>query len=127
VPTVEHQGSLGAELSLLQVKGGNVVITAMKKAEDDDALIVRFYEWAGKEGEVTLQLPPGAKSAVDADLMERPMGRLPLHDGAVTVATKPYEIKTLKVQFENASPPAWRPEPVSDGVSSNQDLGSAPR
>ena len=34
----------------------NVVITAIKKAADDDALIVRFYEWAGKKGDVHLQL-----------------------------------------------------------------------
>ncbi len=71
----------------------------MKKAEDDDALIMRFYEWAGKETDVKLQLPSGAQTASETDLMERATGRLSIRDGAVMVHTKPYEIKTLKVQF----------------------------
>jgi alpha-mannosidase len=71
----------------------------VKKAEDEDALVLRFYEWAGKEGEVVLHLPPGADSAVETDLMERPIGDLSVHDSAVSVHTKPYEIKTIKVKF----------------------------
>ena len=46
----------------------------MKKAEDGDALIVRFYEWAGKGGNVTLALPAGATGATLANLMEKPEG-----------------------------------------------------
>ncbi len=36
-------------------------MTAMKKTEDGDGLLVRFYEWAGKGGNVTLTLPPGIR------------------------------------------------------------------
>ena len=99
VPTEKHQGALPGEHAFVEVKAENVVLTAFKKAEDDDALIVRFYEWAGKETEVKIQLPPGAESAQDADLMERPIGALAVHAGEVTVNTKPYEIKTVKVRF----------------------------
>jgi len=41
----------------------NVVLTAVKKAEEDDAVIVRFYEWAGKETEVKLLLSSGRASS----------------------------------------------------------------
>ena len=99
MPTEKHQGALPAEHAFVEVKPENVVLTAMKKAEDDDALILRFYEWAGKETEVKIQLPPGAESAQDADLMERSIGGLPLKANVVTVHTKPYEIKTVKVKF----------------------------
>ena len=95
----KHQGTLPAEHSFVQVEGDNVVLTAMKKAEDDDALILRFYEWAGKESNVRLQLPPGAQSASETDLMEKPTGKLPVQNGAVSVPTKPYEIKTVRVVF----------------------------
>jgi alpha-mannosidase len=78
-------------------------MTAVKKAKDENALVVRFYESAGKDGEITLQLPAGAQSAVDTDLMEEPMGDAALHDCKVTLQTKPYEIKIIKVQF--SSPP----------------------
>jgi alpha-mannosidase len=76
-----------------------VVLTALKKAEEEDALILRFYEWAGKEADVKLQLPTGALNASETDLMERPTAELSLRDGRITVHTKPYEIKTVRVRF----------------------------
>jgi len=97
--TEKHRGSLAAEHSFVQIGPDNVVLTAFKRAEDDNSLILRFYEWAGKESDVTLQLPRGAQSAEETDLMERPVGSLPMHAGAVTVQTRPYEIKTIKVRF----------------------------
>jgi alpha-mannosidase len=95
----KHDGALPSSHSFVQIEPANVVLTAVKKAEDDDALVVRFYEWAGKEGDITLQVPPGARSAAETDLMEKTGGKLPLKDEKVTVHTKPYEIKTVKVSF----------------------------
>ncbi|HYL12459.1 MAG TPA: glycoside hydrolase family 38 C-terminal domain-containing protein [Terriglobales bacterium] len=97
--TDKHQGTLPAEHSFVQVEAENVVLTAIKKAEDDDALILRFYEWAGRESNVRLQLPPGAQSASETDLMEKPTAKLPVQNGVVSVHTKPFEIKTVKVVF----------------------------
>ncbi len=101
--TERHEGTLPPEHSFLQVHPENVVLTAVKKAEDDDALILRFYEWAGKETDVRLQLPSGAQTASETDLMERATASLPVRDGAVTVHTEPYEIKTVKVRFATKS------------------------
>ncbi len=102
--TEKHQGALSGDHSFLQLQPENVVLTALKKAEDDDALIVRFYEWAGKEADVKLQLPPGADSAAETDLMERPLADLPLQSGSATVHTKPFEIKTVRVRFAGKRP-----------------------
>ncbi|PYX20205.1 MAG: hypothetical protein DMG82_23005 [Acidobacteria bacterium] len=99
VAVEKHEGALPATYSFVQLEPNNVVLTAMKKAEDDDALVLRFYEWAGKEGDVTVQLPARAHSATETDLMEKALGELPLTDGRVSVHTKPYEIKTVKVSF----------------------------
>ena len=97
--TYQHEGPLLPEHSFVQVQPENVVLTAVKKAEDDQSLILRFYEWAGKEADVKLRLPLGAQSAMETDLMERSLGSLSLENDAVTVHTKPYEIKTVKIQF----------------------------
>jgi alpha-mannosidase len=99
VRTEKHEGTLPAEHSFVGVEADNVVLTAIKKSEDDDSLVLRFYEWAGKEADVKLQLPAGAKSASETDLMERSIGELAVHNDVVTVHTKAYEIKTLKVRF----------------------------
>jgi alpha-mannosidase len=72
-----------------------------KKADDENALVVRFYQWAGKDSEVTIQLPSGAESAAETDLMEKPIGNISIHNGGVTLHTKPYEIKTVKAQFSS--------------------------
>jgi alpha-mannosidase len=97
--TEKHEGSLPPEHSFLQAIGDNVVVTALKQAEDDRNLILRFYEWAGQEKDVKIQLPPNAISASETNLMENPIADLLLHDGTVVVHAKPYEIKTVKVQF----------------------------
>ena len=99
VPSQKHEGTLPSQHSFVQVESEDVVLTAIKKSEDDDSLVLRFYEWAGKEADVKLELPPGAQSASETDLMERPIADLAVHNDAVTVHTKPYEIKTLKVRF----------------------------
>ena len=95
----KHWGALPAAHSFFEAQPENVVLTALKKAEDTNALILRFYEWAGKETDVKLQVPAGAQSAAETDLMEKPAGNLPLREGTITVHTKPYEIKSVKIEF----------------------------
>jgi alpha-mannosidase len=97
--TTKHPGALKDEHSFLEVRPENVVLTAVKKAEDDGSFILRFYEWAGKESDVRIVLPAGSQSASETDLMERPVGDLTLQGGTVTVHTKPYEIKTIRVRL----------------------------
>ena len=101
-----HQGTLPPEHSFLQAQSDNVIVTALKKAEDEDALILRFYEWAGKTGDAVFQVPPGAQTASETDLMERPIGNVALNNSELRVATKPYEIKTVKIKFAK-QPPPW--------------------
>jgi alpha-mannosidase len=101
VTTTHHQGTLPASQSFFSTQEDNVVITAIKKDVDDNSLIVRFYEWAGKKGDVHLTLPQSASAAWQTNLMEVASTQLTLDASGkvVTVPTNPYEIKTVKVQF----------------------------
>jgi alpha-mannosidase len=100
---VPHTGSLPAEHSFVSAMPANVVLTAMKKAEDSNALIFHMYEWAGKQGNVTLHVPPGATAASEVNLMENPDGgSLPLHDSEVTVPIHPYEIIAVRVDYPHS-------------------------
>jgi alpha-mannosidase len=109
MPVGKHEGALAPEHSFVQAQSENIIVTALKKAEDEDALVLRFYEWAGKVGEVQLQIPPGAQSATETDLMEKTIGSLPIQNDGVTVHTKPYEIKTIKVQYSALTETATKP------------------
>jgi len=101
--TSSHQGLLPASHSFLSLDAENVVLTAMKKAEDGNDLIVRFYEAFGKEADVRLQFSSTVDSAKDANLLEEPAGPLPVQNESVTVHTKQYEIKTVRVHFSDKS------------------------
>jgi len=97
-----HTGVLPPVHSFLKIDSDHVVLTAMKWAEDEEALVLRFYEWAGKEANVKIQLPPGAQGASETNLIERASGDLPLNANSVSVHTGPYEIKTVLVKFANS-------------------------
>jgi len=98
-----HTGSLPAEYSYVSVQPENVVLTALKKAEDSDALIFRVYEWAGKAGEVKFHVPKGATSATVTNLMEKPEGTaIKVVDDTVTADITPFQILTVEVGY----PPA---------------------
>jgi alpha-mannosidase len=95
-----HTGTLPAEHSWASVENPNVVLTAIKKAEDSDSLIFRMYEWAGTPTEVKLHIPPGATAATETNLMEKPEGAaLNLTGDTITVPIKPYEILTVQATY----------------------------
>jgi alpha-mannosidase len=96
---IARQGPLPSDHSFVSVQRDSVVLTALKKAEEDNSLIVRSYEWASEEADVKLQRPAVASSASETDLIERRIGDLPLQNNAVTGYTKPYEIRTVRVRF----------------------------
>ncbi|MGA7226142.1 MAG: glycoside hydrolase family 38 C-terminal domain-containing protein [Candidatus Acidiferrales bacterium] len=97
----EHEGKWPPRQSLVTVGPENVVLTAVKKAEDSDALILRFYEWAGKSGEVRISVPARATSATLTNLMEQPEGSpLPVTASSqFTVSVHPYEIQSVRVDY----------------------------
>ena len=100
VQVAAHTGSLPLEHSFVSVKPENVVLTAMKKAEDSNALVLHMYEWAGKQSEVEITLPAGATAATETNLMEQPQGSpLTVTGGHVTIPIKPYEILAVRVDY----------------------------
>ena len=95
-----HTGSMPPDHSFVTVKPENVVLTALKKAEDASALIFRVYEWAGKAGDVEFHVPKGATAATLTNLMEKPEGAaLTVVGDTVTASIHPFEILTVKVNY----------------------------
>ncbi|MGD0292756.1 MAG: glycoside hydrolase family 38 C-terminal domain-containing protein [Terracidiphilus sp.] len=105
VVTTAHPGSLPASYSFASVAPENVVLTAVKKAEDQNGLgvnglIMRVYEWAGKETIAEFHVPPGATNATVTNLMETPEGDpLPVVGDVVKAPIHPYEILTIRVDY----------------------------
>jgi alpha-mannosidase len=96
-----HTGSMKPEHSFVSLPEQNVVLTAMKKTESGDGLVLRFYEWAGKSGNVRLTVPSGATGATVVNLMEKPEGEnLSVVGDKVTVPVTPFQIQTVRVNYK---------------------------
>ena len=105
VVTTSHPGSLPPDYSFASVGPDNVVLTAVKKAEDANGLIFRAYEWAGKDSTAEFHVPPGATSATVTNLMEKPEGSpLAVTGNVVKVPIHPYEILTIRVDYPIGAP-----------------------
>jgi len=100
IVTTAHAGTLPAEHSFASVTPENVVLTAVKKAEDANGLIFRAYEWAGKDSTAEFHVPAGATSATVTNMMEAPEGSpLTVTGDVVKVPIHPYEIITIRVDY----------------------------
>jgi len=101
-----HEGSLPARHSFISVSPGNVVLTAVKKAEDSNALLFRVYESAGKQSEVIIHVPQGGSSATATNLMEHPEtdDKVELKGDQVTFTVHPWEIQTIRVSYSPSEP-----------------------
>jgi alpha-mannosidase len=100
VVTTAHPGSLPPSHSFVSVSPENVVLTAVKKAEDANGLIFRVYEWAGKSATVEFHVPPGATAATVTNMQETPEGpALALTGDTVKAPIKPFEILTVRVDY----------------------------
>lgn len=89
-------GRLSRSYSLLEKVGEGVVLETVKKAEDSDDLILRFYEYGGGRAITPVKPNLPVKEIVETDLMERPVES----DDDLEVLT-PFEIKTLKVSLQD--------------------------
>ncbi|SFJ22937.1 alpha-mannosidase [Paenibacillus sp. UNC496MF] len=101
----EAGGSAGGALpadrfSALELDGRGVMIEAVKKAEDENALIVRLYETSGANASARLQVRLAHESAALADLMERETAALAAAEaGGYELSFGPFEIKTVKINL----------------------------
>ena len=83
----------------LCVDCADVIVETLKKAEDENAWIVRCYE-AGRMGTfANFRFDPCVRTVEEVDLLEEKTADIPLEEGKATVYFKPFEIKTFKLAF----------------------------
>lgn len=88
-----------AGVSLLRTSSPYVLIDAVKKAEDEDRIVVRLHEFAGGRAECELVSDFAVASWQECDLLERPAGET-LRTDRITLTFAPYEIKTLLLELK---------------------------
>lgn len=102
MPVEPQPGSAPRTNSWLSLDNPNVIIETVKKAEDDDAVIVRLYETAGASAEVSLRVGFPVGAAFVVDLMEQPSEQLDVDEGVLRLSFAPFEIKSLRLESSAA-------------------------
>ncbi|HET7420810.1 MAG TPA: glycoside hydrolase family 38 C-terminal domain-containing protein [Candidatus Dormibacteraeota bacterium] len=88
----------GTSRSLVEVSTRQVVVEAIKRAEDSEAVIVRLCEAWGERCTATVKTTLPASRAYLCDLLERNRTELSMSDGAVQLDLAPFKIATLKLE-----------------------------
>jgi alpha-mannosidase len=84
--------------SLVEVDTPEVIVEAVKRAEDSDAVIVRLYEAWARPCHARVRTTMSASRAYLCDLLERDLEEVPVRDGAIELDLTPFKILTLKLE-----------------------------
>ncbi len=93
------RGGLPPEYSFLKISPDNFILSALKKAEDSDEVILRFFETKGEATEAKVELFRAIKRLTLVDLLEREEGEVPFEGNQFSLSVNPFEIITLKIRF----------------------------
>ncbi|MBO9600146.1 MAG: alpha-mannosidase, partial [Cohnella sp.] len=85
--------------SLFEVSASNVMVDAVKKAEDGNRIVLRVHEYTGARGPVTIRSEARVRAWQPCDLMEEATGEQ-TRDSLIAFEIKPYEIKTFLIDME---------------------------
>lgn len=92
-----HAGTLSAAHAFVQVDTPNVVVEAVKMAEDTDDMIIRLYETIGSStcASIKFGIPVGGVTLVN--LLEEDIQALTMQENCVELPFTPFEVHTLRV------------------------------
>lgn len=91
-----QDGNLPSFFGLLNLEPSNLVVSGLKKTEDDKGIILRFYEVEGKKMTATLVSSLPLTSCTETNLLEeKERNDLSLTGGKVRIKVLPFEIRTL--------------------------------
>jgi alpha-mannosidase len=97
--TDSHTGKLPASHSFFRASPSNIVLSAIKKAEDRESLILRLYESEGEETEALVEFFRKPKKIYELDLMENRLDSVPFGKNSLSLKFGKSEIKTIELVY----------------------------
>lgn len=100
VPALAFSGTLPQVMdSFMAVDQENILLDTVKKAEDDETVIVRLYEYHNAAVTARLSAAQPIKKAVLCNLLEEAERELSVSENQVAIDFGPYEVQTVKLYF----------------------------
>ncbi|MGY5267958.1 alpha-mannosidase [Paraclostridium bifermentans] len=95
------KGMLKSEVKkqLFKFNDANILVDAIKKAEDEDMIIIRFHDFSGSRQNVSIDSDYEITGWMETNLMEKPIENL-RNENSINVVVNPYEIKTLMIKMK---------------------------
>ena len=97
VPVVWTRGK-AAPRSFFASDDPNLVIDTVKKSDEGYALVLRLYEAHGARGRARIRTSLPFSRASLCDLLEREVSPVPVQQGMLELAYRPYQVLTLKLE-----------------------------
>ena len=94
-----HGGALPQSYSFMSCDSENIVIDTVKKAEDDDSIIVRLYDAFNAHTSAKINVGVPIDEAYICDNLEREIAKARVENGAVYIDVSNFEIVTLKLRI----------------------------
>lgn len=92
-----QNGSLPKEKSYISCSCNDIVIDAVKTAQDGNGIIIRAYQSRDVRGKRTLTLNIPFSKVTECNLMEVNENAIPVSGNSFTFNLKPFEVKTFRI------------------------------
>lgn len=102
LPLGKSDGELPESVSFVSIDRPNVLLSALKKAEDNEALVIRLYESQNSRGPVSVKFFKPLLSAVECSPLENDIASAKVVNGNLIFDIKPYEVRTFKLYFAHS-------------------------
>ncbi len=101
VEAESHDGVLPSQLSLFSMDPNSIIISALKKAEESDDLILRLYEAVGSKvnSEIRVNNVLPLLDVEETNLIEDSIGHVKVSNGKILTVFSPFEIKTFRIRI----------------------------
>lgn len=94
-----HEGCLPRCMSMFSLDKENVIIEVVKRAEGDDSMVLRLYEFQNRRTKVQCKAFKDIQSVCECDMLENEVVEIQSERMSFNFEIKPYEIKTFKIKF----------------------------
>jgi len=96
-PAAAPKADLPESKSFLPYSAPNIVLSTLKKAETDDALILRLYDIEGKDTEAGIELFAPTKRALRTSVIEEEGAVITPKKGKTAVPVGHHAVETVKL------------------------------
>ena len=91
------EGTLAGELFIAKADKKNVIIDAIKKAQDGNGYIIRVVEEEQNRGKCRLDLGFGFSKVIECNMIEEDIAEIECDESGFEFFIKPFEVKTFRV------------------------------